>query len=102
MAHNIDEMKNSLRQRLLNYFIRNEGVWIPSGEIQRLVVERTKYTPSNATRRLRELAEEELLAVKQVKGHAWYRYVKGTLTKKVSRVEVRDGVAYEVMETIRI
>lgn len=68
-------MKTSLRQRILSYYQRNTGVWIASGEIQRLVTNNTKFSPSNATRRLRELQNDGLLEVKYEKGHALYRYI---------------------------
>lgn len=66
---------------------------IPSGEIQRLVTTHTTYTPANATRRLRELAEEGELKVDLVKGHAHYTYVPQKLERKWV-TEVRDGMAY--------
>lgn len=68
-------------------------MWIASGEIQRLVTERTKFSPSNATRRLRELREDGLLEQKLVKGHAFYRYIPQTKTKTI--VEVIENVAYK-------
>jgi hypothetical protein len=66
--------KLTLRQRILNYYMKRPGVHIPSGEIQRIVMANTSYTPSNASRRLRELAEDGLLKVELVKGHAVYWY----------------------------
>lgn len=67
----------TLKQRILTFFQKNPDRLIPSGEIQRLVHEKTKYTPSNATRRLRELAQEGLLTVKLIKGHAHYKLAYG-------------------------
>jgi DNA-binding transcriptional ArsR family regulator len=90
----------SLKDRIYAYCQKRPGVAIPSGEIQRLVVERTSYTPANASRRLRELAEDGLLKVEQVKGHAHYTYQP--TVRKVRRVEVVDGVAREVFETITV
>ena len=65
-------MKITLKERLVRYLQRNHG-WIASGDLQRLVVAHTDYTPRTAVRRLEELAEEGELEVKYVKGHAWYR-----------------------------
>lgn len=67
-------MKQSLRERIYRYHQKNPGVWIPKGEVLRLVQERTTYTSENAGRRLRELAEDGKLQVKQVKGHSHYCY----------------------------
>lgn len=62
----------TLKDRIYSYF-RAHPEWISSGEIQRLVMKNTSYTPSNASRRLRELHTEGKLQVKYVKGHAWYK-----------------------------
>jgi DNA-binding transcriptional ArsR family regulator len=62
----------TLKERLARYMRNNHG-WIASGDIQRLVSEKTSYTPSNASRRLRELAEEGVLEVQIRRGHAWYK-----------------------------
>lgn len=50
-------MKESLKNRLVDYLRRNGG-WVASGELERLVKEHTTYTASNATRRLREAVNE--------------------------------------------
>lgn len=63
----------TLKERLYQYFLKNHTLWISSGEIQRIVMEKTSYTPSNASRRLRELENEGLLEVKYIRGHAHYR-----------------------------
>ena len=65
--------KISLRERLLRYFKKNHSAWIPSGQIQRLVVEYTTQTPRTCVRRLQEMAEEGLLERKIVKGHTHYK-----------------------------
>ncbi len=64
----------TLRDRLIRYYKTRHTMWISSGELQRIVGELTTYTPANVSRRLRELQNENLLEVKQVKGHAWYKY----------------------------
>ena len=62
----------SLKSRLLRYFQNNPG-FHASGDIQRIATEKTTYTPSNVSRRLRELENEGELEVTYRKGHAWYR-----------------------------
>lgn len=69
----------TLKERLEKYLRNNHG-WISSGSLQRLVMEKTSYTPSNASRRLRELAEEGILEVQLRKGHAFYRIKQQTPT----------------------
>jgi hypothetical protein len=62
----------SLKERLAIYF-RRHPQWISSGDIQRLVMERTNYTAQNVGRRLRELENDGVLQVEYRKSHAWYR-----------------------------
>jgi hypothetical protein len=62
----------TLKERLERY-LRNDHGWIPSADLQILVMERTSYTPQNVGRRLRELAEEGKLEVMYVRNHAHYR-----------------------------
>lgn len=64
----------TLKERLRKYLRDNHG-WVAKGDLQRLVAEKTSYTPENAGRRLRELEVEGKLEVQYRKGHAWYRYV---------------------------
>ena len=66
----------SLKQRLLRYLQNNPG-FIASGEIQRIATEKTTYTPSNVSRRPRELENEGVIEVTYRKGHAWYRAALG-------------------------
>lgn len=63
----------SLRERLMKYFRVRPDELIPSGHLQRLVATETFYTPSNCSRRLRELQEEGFLEVEYIKNHAHYR-----------------------------
>lgn len=69
--------KVSLKERLVNW-LRKQDCWVSSGQIQRVVMNTTKYTPSNVSRRLRELENESVFEVKYEKGHAWYRFRKIT------------------------
>ena len=47
---------------------------ISSGELQRIVADKTDYTPQNVGRRLRELENEGVVEVKYVRDHAHYRF----------------------------
>lgn len=87
---------------MASYFRRNKGVWIPSGEIQRLVTSTTKYSPANATRRLRELVEDGVLEVeyRNPHNHAWYRALPQT--KTVQKVVIRDGKAILIHNQITV
>ena len=91
--------KRPLKDRIYAYCQARPGVRIPSGEIQRLVTEKTSYTAANATRRLRELAEDGLLSVEYVKNHAHYTY-EPPASKRVRRVKIEDGKAVEYWEEI--
>lgn len=92
--------KLSLKERLLNYHKARPGVRIPSGEMQRIVVEKTTYTAQNVGRRLRELAEDGELEVTYVKNHAYYSYNSPKKAKWVRRVVVEGGVAREVLVNV--
>lgn len=62
----------TLKIRLLKW-LKAHPAWIASGELQRLVSQTTDYSPSNVTRRLRELETAQEIEVEYRKGHAWYR-----------------------------
>lgn len=63
----------SLRDRLATWFKNHPGLHA-SGSIQRMVSEKTTYTPSNTSRRLRELEVDGTLKVEYKDGHAYYKY----------------------------
>lgn len=65
-------MKITLKERLYQYLLKGHG-WVASGDLQRLVMQRTKYTARTAVRRLEELVVEGRLEVQYRKGHAYYR-----------------------------
>ena len=69
--------KPSLKDRLVNW-LRKQGDWVSSGQIQRVVMDNTTYTPANVARRLRELENESVIEVKYEKGHSWYKFKKFT------------------------
>lgn len=88
-----------LKKRLLAYFQKHPHTWIASGDIQRLVTEKTDYTAANATRRLRELENEGELEVDYRKNHAYYRYMPHH-TKRVYDIKIVDGVAIQTYKDI--
>lgn len=70
----------SLKDRIVRYIesrtAQNDGVWINGGEIERESL-LAGYKTSNASRRLRELAREEVLERKEdERGHVVYRIKK--------------------------
>lgn len=71
-------MTETLRNRLIRYFKNNPTSIVASGDIQRMVANKTTYTPRTAVRRLEELANEGILNIKMVKGHAWYHLASKT------------------------
>lgn len=66
--------KLGLRERLVRYMQKNHTTtFIASGDLQRIVMQHTTYTPRTTVRRLQELYEEGKLEREIRKGHAWYR-----------------------------
>ena len=65
-------MKQTLRDRLLKY-LKNNPQWFASGELQRIVLEKTTYTPQTTGRVLRQLCTDGLIEVTYRKNHAWYK-----------------------------
>lgn len=70
-------MANSLKNRILQY-IRKSAGWVNGGELEKLA-ESVNYKASNASRRCRELYNEDLLERKVEKSpnsrvaSVWYR-----------------------------
>lgn len=62
----------SLKDRLVR-FLKNNPVYISSGQLQRIVSLKTSYSPQNVGRRMRELENEGEVLVEYRKGHAWYK-----------------------------
>lgn len=62
------------RQRCLRYLQKHPNEWVCGGTMQRLAVHHSTYTPQSVARRLREIAEDGEIEVKQEKGLAWYRW----------------------------
>jgi DNA-binding Lrp family transcriptional regulator len=62
----------TLKDRLARY-LRNNHSWIASGDLLRIAAEKTRYSPQNLGRRLRELAQEGILEVQYRNNHAYYR-----------------------------
>ena len=80
----------SLKTRLANFLERHYPDWIPSGEIQRIVTEKTSYTGRTVARRLGELARAGVLERDyRTKNHVWYRYNKGEQEVSIPVEEVK-------------
>ncbi len=73
-------MKQSLKARLFLYLYKHPE-WIASGELQRLVMEKTTYTAQNVGRRMRELENDGKVIVEYRKGHAYYKIAPPKETK---------------------
>lgn len=78
-----EEMKElPLRERILKY-LRQQNTWINGGEIERLA-QQAGYKASNASRRLRELHEDNLVEREERKGAraktVWYRAKQATFS----------------------
>lgn len=65
-------MKITLKARLVRWLQNNPG-FHASGSLQRLVADKTDYTPRTVVRRLEELIQEGVLEVDYRKGHSWYQ-----------------------------
>ena len=88
----------SLSQRILAYYKKHPNNWISGGEIERLVAEKTTYKASNASRRLRELHEDDLLERDERKGTVFYKYKPQPV--KVQEVQIVGGTAYVGSKTL--
>jgi hypothetical protein len=65
----------SLKERLATFLRKyHSQQFIVSGELQRIVAEKTTYTPQNVGRRLRELENENVVEVRYEKNHAFCRF----------------------------
>ena len=66
-------MKLTLKDRLVRY-LKAQGGFVASGELQRIVAAKTTYTPRTTVRRLEELATAGILQVEYRKNHAFYKH----------------------------
>jgi CTP-dependent riboflavin kinase len=84
----------TLKERLTKYFEKRPADWVSSGDIQRLVMNNTKYTARTAVRRLQELTEDNVLERKLVKNHSFYRISGARTPEETARelVELFDKV----------
>ena len=62
-----------LKSRLHNFLVKIYPQEIASGELQRIVMQKTTYTPRTTVRRLEELQNEGKIKVSYKKGHSWYQ-----------------------------
>lgn len=67
--------EQSLKQRIANYFARHPDKWYNGGVIEEFALT-AGYKASNASRRLRELKEENILERKIERGSVWYQLNK--------------------------
>ena len=75
--------QQSLKDRLASFLKRNYSqTWIASGDLQRIVAEKTDYMPQNVGRRLRELENEGVVEVKYVRNHAHYKFKTAESTEQ--------------------
>lgn len=91
-------MKKTLRQRLYAYLKARPGVFISGGELERIASNATSYKPSTISRRLRELAEDGLIARNEEKRTVFYAYQPQKRT--IREVVVREGRAVEVIREV--
>lgn len=94
----------SLVDQLIAKFKARPGDWIPGASVEKWVTAETKYTASNARRRLRELVETGVLKQKEEKykgvNHAWYSFDPENSTA-VRYKYVPDGIDEET-KTVRL
>lgn len=83
--------KLTLKDRLIRY-LKNQGTFVASGELQRLA-DQAGYSAQNAGRRLRECVEDGILEVEyREKNHAYYRYMTKVKQVPKTRIVERNGV----------
>lgn len=80
-------MTRTCSQRCVDYLKRHHGEWVASGHIQRIGAQNSTYTPSNISRRLRELAQTGEIEVEIRKGHAHYRYTGSNEAKRLQAIQ---------------
>ena len=83
--------KQSLSDRILSYYKKRAGEKISGGEIERLVAQNTSYKASNASRRLRELHQDDKLKRDEIKGTVVYWYAGEIIKTQSYQIEMRDG-----------
>jgi len=77
-----------LKTDLISFAKRNYGEWINGGEFERFAME-LGYKPSNASRRLRELADNNIFDHRyNEKRQVEYKYLAGITTEKPSLFQV--------------
>lgn len=87
--------QKSLSGRLVAFLERRYPQWMASGDLQRIIAEKTDYTPRTSVRRLQELAEAGVLEVEQRENHAWYRYHLGAPIPEEKPLPVEKVAAIE-------
>lgn len=92
----------SLVDQLKTKFKDRKGDWIAGGSIEKWVTNETKYTPSNARRRLRELVEDGYLHQKEEKfhsvNHAFYKFDPEHVEKEYKYTYELDPITNTMVE----
>lgn len=89
-------MKQGCRTRCLAYLRKYAGKWIAKGTICDLARTHGGYTGEMTGRRLRELAESGEIEVKEIKGHAHYRWVEDK-RKTLEDIRIRALEAFDAL-----
>lgn len=91
-------MPRSLKERISAY-LKKQGDWVASTEVERIVTTHTQYSASNAARRLRDLFEEgdAIRTYRIVNGKklAYYKYQNQPTIAEVQKA------ALEMWEAIK-
>lgn len=100
-------MKPSLQKSIYSFFFKEKNSWINSGELERMVFKNRNGTvakPTSVTRRIRELEEMRLIAVKYegATQSALYKFIPRELRANYIPVSKRPGHKKNVMWKIPI
>ncbi len=83
---------NGCKARCYRYLQKNQGVWIAKGKICDLARTHGGYTGEMTGRRLRELVTAKEIEVKEVDGHAWYRFTGDDERKRLEAIKWFDAL----------
>jgi len=83
--------KESLRDRLLRYLVKQHG-WVSSATLQSLVLEHNAGLPRTAVRRLQELVEDGKLETQMQGKQSWFKAKDGIEAPLPPKAEHIRGV----------
>lgn len=83
-------MKTGCKARCLAFLTRNAGKWFAKGNICDLARIHGGYTGEMTGRRLRELAKANEIEVKEIDGHAHYRWNGGLEQRRLDALKAFD------------